>query len=109
AYIRLLDIARELPLETLQEIVELGNFVDWDSGWVFEQVLHDVAKQGIKPKKKTRASSSKGMFDSATQNDSPPIQKTEEPTPLNPEEVASILEYGGQFSQYFEAYEHRAE
>ncbi|HCK66018.1 MAG TPA: DNA polymerase III subunit epsilon [Anaerolineae bacterium] len=109
AYIRLLDIARELPLDILQEIVELGNFVDWDSGWVFEQVLHDVAKQGIKQKKTSRASSSKRMLDSATQNDSPPIQKTEEPTPLNPEEVASVLEYGGQFSQYFEAYEHRAE
>mgnify|MGYP000983908432 len=109
AYIRLLDIARELPLDILQEIVELGNFVDWDSGWVFEQVLHDVVKQGIKQKKTSRASSSKRMLDSATQNDSPPIQKTEEPTPLNPEEVASILEYGGQFSQYFEAYEHRAE
>ncbi len=109
AYIRLLDIARELPFDILQEIVELGNFVDWDSGWVFEQVLHDVAKQGIKQKKTSRASSSKRMLDSATQNDSPPIQKTEEPTPLNPEEVASVLEYGGQFSQYFEAYEHRAE
>jgi DNA polymerase-3 subunit epsilon/ATP-dependent DNA helicase DinG len=109
AYIRLLDIARELPLDILQEIVELGNFVNWDSGWVFEQVLHDVAKQGIKQKKASRASSSKRMLDSAPQNDSPPIQKTEEPIPLNPEEVASVLEYGGQFSQYFEAYEHRAE
>src|SRR5690606_33612087 len=57
AYIRLLDLARELPLETLQEIVELGNFVDWDSGWVFEQTLHDVVKQGIQPKKTSRASS----------------------------------------------------
>jgi ATP-dependent DNA helicase DinG len=109
AYIRLLDIARELPLDVLQEIVELGNFVDWDSGWVFEQVLHDVAKQGIKPKKTSRASSSKRILDSASQKDSPPLQKTEEPLPLNPEEVASVLEYGGQFSQYFEAYEHRTE
>jgi DNA polymerase-3 subunit epsilon/ATP-dependent DNA helicase DinG len=109
AYIRLLDIARELPLDTLQEIVELGNFVDWDSGWVFEQILHDVAKQGIKQKKTSRASSSKRILASKPETESPPIQKNEEPTPLDPEEVASILEYGGQFSQYFEAYEHRAE
>lgn len=108
-YTRLLDIAHELPLETLQEIVELGNFVDWDSGWVFEQTLYNVVKQGIKPKKKTRASSPKPIFDSAPQAEAKPIQRTDEPTPLNPEEVASILEYGGQFSQYFEAYEHRAE
>lgn len=108
-YIRLLDLARELPLETLQEIVELGNFVDWDSGWVFEQALHDVVKQGIKPKKTPRASATKGIFDSRPQKDSSPIQKTEEPIPLVAEEVASILEYGGQFSKYFEAYEHRTE
>jgi DNA polymerase-3 subunit epsilon/ATP-dependent DNA helicase DinG len=108
AYIRLLDIARELPLETLQEIVNLGDFVDWDSGWVFQQVLQDVVKQGIK-KKTTRASSAKPILDSRPSRDSSPIQKAEEPIPLNPEEVASILEYGGQFSQYFEAYEHRTE
>lgn len=108
AYMRLLDIARELPLETIQEIVELSNFVNWDSGWVFQQVLQDVVKQGIQ-KKKTRASLSKPILGSAPSRDSSPIQKTEEPIPLNPEEVASILEYGGQFSQYFEAYEHRAE
>ena len=47
---RLLDMARELPLETLQEIVELSNFVDWDAGWVFEQALQLRAKDGIKPK-----------------------------------------------------------
>src|SRR5512133_1071671 len=38
-YVRLLDMACELPFETLEEIVELGNFVDWDAGWVFEQAL----------------------------------------------------------------------
>ncbi|MBL8050653.1 MAG: DEAD/DEAH box helicase family protein [Anaerolineales bacterium] len=107
-YIRLLDLAHELPLETLQEIVELGNYVDWDSGWVFEQALHDVVKQGIKPKK-TRASARKVTLDSKPQKESSPIQRTEEPTPLDPEEAASILEYGGPFSQYFEAYEHRTE
>lgn len=109
AFVRLLDIARELPLDVLQEIVELGNFVDWDSGWVFEQVLHDVAKQGIKQKKTSRVSLPKRVFDTAPKKESTPIQKTDEPIPLDPEEIASILEYGGQFSQYFEAYEHRAE
>src|SRR5690606_21807291 len=109
AFVRLLDIARELPLDVLQEIVELGNFVDWDSGWVFEQVLHDVAKQGIKQKKPSRVSLPKRVFDTAPKKESTPIQKTDEPIPLDPEEIASILEYGGQFSQYFEAYEHRAE
>ncbi|HLA88166.1 MAG TPA: helicase C-terminal domain-containing protein [Anaerolineales bacterium] len=108
-YVRLLDLAAELPLETLQEIVELGNFVDWDAGWVFEQALQALAKEGIKPKRTQTASAHKPTPASTTQKDSPPIQRSEEPTPLDPEEAASILEYGGPFSQYFEAYEHRGE
>ena len=51
AYVRLLDMAKELPLEALQEIVELGGGVDWDAGWVFEQALQLRAKEGIKPKR----------------------------------------------------------
>ncbi len=108
-YVRLLDLARELPLETLQEIVELGNYVDWDAGWAFEQALHARVKEGIKPKRTSRASTHKPALDPTAQRDSPPIQRTEEPLPLDPEEVASILEYGGPFSEYFESYEHRTE
>jgi ATP-dependent DNA helicase DinG len=107
-YVRLLDMARELPLETLQEIVELGNFVDWDAGWAFEQALQVRAKEGIKPKQTRPASTPKPKIDSAKKN-YPPIEKNEEPTPLDPEEAASILEYGGPFSRYFDAYEHRPE
>lgn len=108
-YVRLLDLASELPLETLQEIVELGNFVDWDAGWAFEQALQARVKEGIKPKKTTRASLPKPTLAPTTQKDSPSVQRTEEPIPLDPEEVASVLEYGGPFSQYFESYEHRGE
>jgi DNA polymerase-3 subunit epsilon/ATP-dependent DNA helicase DinG len=103
-YVRLLDMARELPLETLQEIVELSNFVDWDAGWVFEQALQLSAKDGIKPKQ-TR-SAPKPIIGS-TKKDFPAIEKNEEPSALDPEEIASVLEYGGPFSQYFEAYEQR--
>ncbi len=110
-YLRLLEIATELPLETLEEIADLGNFVNWDSGWVFEQALKTKIKEGIQSKKttKSRASHPKPMFDSAPGQDAPPVTRNEEPTPLNVEEAASILEYGGLFSQYFEAYEHRVE
>ncbi|HNA88171.1 MAG TPA: helicase C-terminal domain-containing protein [Anaerolineales bacterium] len=109
-YLRLFDIAQELPLETLEEIADLGNYVSWDSGWVFEQALAARVKQGIKAKQTTRrASAPKPGFDSGPDRDTPPIQRTEEPTPLDPEVAASILEYGGPFSQYFEAYEQRGE
>ena len=107
-YVRLLDMARELPLETLQEIVELSNFVDWDAGWAFEQALQARAKEGIKAKATHSASTPKPKFDSTKKNFSP-IEKNEEPVALDPEEIASVLEYGGPFAQYFESYENRPE
>ncbi len=109
AYVRLFDMACELPVETLTEIVQLGDFVDWDAGWVFQQALQKKAKQGTQAKRVKSASFSGPIFDSAKKESSTPIQKNEEPTPIDPEETASVLEYGGPFSQYFESYEHRPE
>ncbi|MEN9562872.1 MAG: hypothetical protein RIR73_1116 [Chloroflexota bacterium] len=109
-YLQLFEKAKDLPLETLEEIADLGNFATWDSNWVFEQALRAKVKEGIKPKQtKTRASLSKPVFASAPEQDTPPVTRTEEPTPLDPEEAAAVLEYGGPFSQYFESYEHRGE
>jgi DNA polymerase-3 subunit epsilon/ATP-dependent DNA helicase DinG len=105
-YVRLFDMARELPFETLEEIADLGNFVDWDAGWVFEQALQSRAKDGSKSKS-TRSASSPRRGTGLAKKDFPPIEKNEEPASLDPEEVASVLEYGGPFSQYFEAYEQR--
>ncbi|MBI5825066.1 MAG: DEAD/DEAH box helicase family protein [Chloroflexi bacterium] len=109
AYVRLFDMACEVPIDTLNEIVQLGDFVDWDAGWVFQQALQIRAKQGTQAKRIKTASFSGPLFDSPKKESSTPIQKNEEPTPLDPEEIASVLEYGGPFSQYFESYEHRPE
>ena len=109
AYVRLFEMACELPVETLTEIVQLGDFVDWDAGWVFQQALQIRSKQGTQAKRVKTASFSGPMFDSAKRESSKPIQKTEEPTPIDPEEIASVLEYGGPLSKYFESYEHLPE
>ncbi|MCC7118843.1 MAG: DEAD/DEAH box helicase family protein [Anaerolineales bacterium] len=111
AYVRLFDLACELPLDTLNEIVQLGETVDWDAGWTFQQALQTKLKQGgIQAKPAARRASFSGpIFDSAKKESAPPIQKTEDPAPIDPEEIAAVLEYGGPFSQYFESYEHRPE
>ncbi len=108
AYVRLFDLARELPLEVLAEIIRLSEVVEWDAGWVFDQVMRARSKEGLKAKRARGPSSSAPVFDS-TKKDFPPIQKTDKPISIDPEEVASILEYGGPFSRYFESYEHRQE
>ncbi len=112
-YERLLELARELPLDVVQEIVKHGEPIDWDAGYVFEQVLRAKSHEGVQSKKVRgpRAGSPRQAkaLDESEQGKFPPLKKVEKPSPLDEEEVASILEYGGPFAEYFEAYEHRPE
>ncbi len=108
-YERLVEKARQLPIEVLAEIVRHGEPIDWDAGYVFEQVLRARARQGVQSRPGTsyRAAALEG-----TEEEEPavrPMKRVEHPILLDEEEVASLLEYGGPFSQYFEAYEHRPE
>src|SRR6266540_4618577 len=51
AFNRLFEIARELPLEVVAEIVRLSEPIEWDAGWLFQEVLRSRAKEGIQAKK----------------------------------------------------------
>jgi DNA polymerase-3 subunit epsilon/ATP-dependent DNA helicase DinG len=101
---KLFEMARELPLDLLAEIVRHGEVLEWDANWAFQEILRSRAKEGIKAKKIRKESPS--LIDDSK---FPPLGNPEEPTPLNTDEVASTLEYGGPFSQYFESFEQRPE
>lgn len=100
---KLFEMARELPLDLLAEIVRHGEVLEWDANWAFQEILRSRAKEGIKAKKIKKQ---EAFFDESR---FPPLGNPEEPTPLNEDEVASILEYGGPFSRYFESFEQRPE
>jgi ATP-dependent DNA helicase DinG len=101
---KLFEMARELPLDLLAEIIRLGEVLEWDANWAFQEILRSRAKEGIKAKKVKKESPS--YLDDSKY---PPLGNPEEPTPLNVDEIASILEYGGPFSQFFESFEQRPE
>ena len=105
AFNRLFEIARELPLEVLAEIVRLSEPLEWDAGWLFQEVMRTRAKEGIQSKKGKKKDAGT-WFDESKY---PPLANPEEPIPLNVDEVASVLEYGGPFSKYFESFEQRPE
>jgi ATP-dependent DNA helicase DinG len=105
AFNKLFEMARELPLDLIEEIVRLSEPIEWDAGWVFQQVLQAKAKEGIQAKKTKKKEQPSWMDESKH----PPIDNPEKPIPLNTDEVASVLEYGGPFSQYFESFEQRPE
>lgn len=104
AFNRLFEMAQALPLELLAEIVRLSEPLTWDASYVFQTVLRERAKEGVPPKKAKKDSGA--WFDD---HRIPPLENPEQPSPLDSDEVAAILEYGGPFSQYFDAYEHRPE
>ena len=105
AFDRLFEIARELPLEVIAEIVRLSEPLEWDAGWLFQEVLRARAKEGIQAKKTKKKDTALRFDDSKF----PPLDNPENPIPLNVDEVSSVLEYGGPFSRYFETFEQRPE
>ncbi len=116
---RLFTRACELPLDLLAEIVRHSEPIEWDGAWAFQQALQARSYEGIKARRVIKQSegsvlnahlddSHKGSTDTETHKGSP-LQVPKEPLPIDPEEAASVLEYGGPFERYFESYEHRPE
>ncbi len=107
-YQRLCAIGLELPINLLAEIVRLGEPIEWDGGWAFQQILKQRTKEKAGAKK-ARSVPSGPLFSPAEERERSPIQVPKEPRPIDPEEAAAVLEHGGPFSRYFESFEHRPE
>ncbi len=105
AFNRLYEIARELPIEVIADIVRLSEPLEWDAAWLFQEVIRARAKEGIQSKK-TKKQGAGVWFD---ESKFPPLANPENPVPLDTDEIASVLEYGGPFSRYFNSFEQRPE
>ena len=109
---RLHEQAFKLPIDLLAEFVRLSEPLDWDARWIFQQVLGIRLKGGEHTKSSAGGGVESHYFSIDRNRDKfPPLDQIEMDSaiPLGEEEVASILEYGGAFSQYFEAFEQRPE
>jgi ATP-dependent DNA helicase DinG len=105
---RLMELAYELPIELLNEIVQHGEPLDWGGNWAFQQVLNKRRKE-VDPKHSTNRISTFQLFEVPKTTNGQSLQSENEIFPLDVEEIASILEYGGSFSKYFNNFEHRPE
>lgn len=109
-YFRLSEMALELPLELLAEIVRHGEPLEWDGNYTFQTTLRLRSKEQFITSKKISRQDSDVFFDQTEQTaKNENLTMVKEPVALDPDEVASLLEYGGPFSQYFESYEQRPE
>jgi len=107
-YVRMFELALEMPIELLAEITRLGEPLDWDGNWVFQQILRARSKEKVGARR-IRGQAEDPFFEALDEHRYPPLKSVETVNPIDPEETASILEYGGPFSHYFESYEHRPE
>ena len=106
-FLKLFDLGYELPTDILAEIVRIGEPVDWDGFWFFQEILKQkIRKQPIQPKYVRDHK----IFDGFLIHGellSQPLKPNPEVQPLQVEELASILEPGGEFSKYFKNFEYR--
>ena len=107
-FLRLWDEALAMPLNLVAELVRLSESLEWGAYWVFRRVLQARSKEIISSSVVQHAYQGP-LFDEAPFRSPVPLQPLEETLPLDVDEVASILEYGGEFSQNFPNYEFRSQ
>ncbi len=106
-YIELLEKAQQLPIELLAEIVRMGEPLDWQANWPFQQVLRQRAKEPVKAKR-ARGGTHGPLFEKPLKAADGQIQvDIEEPSKLDIDEVSATLDLGGKFADYFDEYEYR--
>lgn len=107
-YLRLLEEAKHLPLNLVAEIVRLSEALDWPGYLPFRQILRKRSKE-IVSAQQVRHTYQGPLFAEQEYQSYAPLQPVEDPAPLDSEEVAAILEHGGEFSRHFPEFEYRPE
>jgi len=108
-YAEMYDMAMEMPLDVLAEIVRLGdNVAYWNGYGLFFEALRARSREKVSRRGTTPGFYGR-LFDVPTERPAPPLKPAEQLLPLDVDEVSAILEYGGEFSRHFKHYEQRPE
>ncbi len=105
---KLHQLARELPLHLLAEIVQASHNINWDGRWFFSEVLKERSKSPI-PAKQSVQKEYGVLFEAPSELLAQPLKPNSEISPLDIDETSAILSPGGPFSKYLENFESRNE
>jgi DNA polymerase-3 subunit epsilon/ATP-dependent DNA helicase DinG len=105
-FLRLVEEMMAMPISLLAEIVRLCEPLEWGGAWAFQQVLRQRSRE-IVSTAQTRHAYRGPIFSEKPSRSLIPLQPREHPVPIDPEEVAALLEHGGVFSQHFPQFEYR--
>lgn len=105
-YLRLVEEIMQMPLNLLAELVRLSETLSWGASWTFRQALRSRSRE-IVSANQIRHAYTGPLFERVDIRPGIPLQPMEKPRAIDPEETASILEYGGLFSKYLPGFEYR--
>ena len=107
-YLRLHEMALDLPIDLLAELVHKGEQIEWDGYWAFRQALSARSRETVKARHAPEEYFGP-MFEGYTEHPPAPVKPGDTIYPLDPDETAAILEHGGPFSRHFPHFEQRPE
>ncbi|HAF62469.1 MAG TPA: hypothetical protein DCK95_09100, partial [Anaerolineaceae bacterium] len=107
-FTRLVELANQLPVQLIKEIVDQGKGIAWGGKWFFTQVLKQRIQEPIKARTVQQVDYGV-LFGSLDGLKQPPLKPKAVFEQLNEDEVAAHLEPGGSFSKYIPQFESRSQ
>ncbi|MFN2195183.1 MAG: helicase C-terminal domain-containing protein [Anaerolineales bacterium] len=108
-FLQLFELAQQIPVDLLAEIVRLGSTFDWGANLALREALHGAARQPIKARRTAISAPLGPLFERTAARSAGPLRPVENPVFLDTDEVAALLEHGGAFSRHFPNFEYRPE
>ncbi len=105
-FLRLYEELLKMPLHLLAEIVRLAEPIDWGGYWPFRMALRERSKE-IVSSQSIQMHQTGPIFNEKPLKQYIPLSPVEHPSPLDSEEVASLLEPGGAFAHQIPGFEYR--
>jgi ATP-dependent DNA helicase DinG len=107
-YGKLQEIAEQLPIALLAELVRLSKTVHWGADYLFQSILRTRSAEIIGQTHQDWLHNSR-LISQLEDTIGTPLEPVEPPVPLDIEETSAILEHGGAFAKYFKQYEKRSQ
>jgi ATP-dependent DNA helicase DinG len=105
-YQRLFERALELPLPLLAELVRMSEHIEWGASVALREAMRHRSRETISARKVV--SDDLGpLFGAFGSRGFSPLIPSQTPLPIDLEEAAATLEFGGAFSRKFSHFEYR--
>jgi len=105
-FLALMEKARQLPLPLLAELVRMGEGLDWQANWAFQQILRQRAKEHVQAKEDLGTAAGP-LFKKPLDDQDRRVGAETGGNRLDVDDVAAVLDLGGPFASFFEQYEYR--